>query len=217
MIVYLSRLILDDQKRETQRLLSSPEFVHGAVEQCFPGKRDRNLWRIDYLNGQCCLLVLSHQLPDFGQLVSAYGFKDRQPPWESKPYDNLLNRLENGQVWRFRLKANPVRSLKQEGDDRGKVTAHVTPEHQKHWLFQRAEKEGFSLSMDAFEVVHTQWLRFYKGGNRLVTLRTATFEGVLKVTDAAALKESLQTGLGRAKAYGCGLMTLAKAGVPSDV
>ncbi|MDB1087701.1 type I-E CRISPR-associated protein Cas6/Cse3/CasE [Streptomyces sp. ACA25] len=42
-----------------------------------------------------------------------------------------------------------------------------------------------------------------------VTLVTATFDGRLRVTDADKLRRTLTAGLGRAKAYGCGLMTLA--------
>ncbi|MFE1855414.1 type I-E CRISPR-associated protein Cas6/Cse3/CasE [Streptomyces sp. NPDC059489] len=42
-----------------------------------------------------------------------------------------------------------------------------------------------------------------------VTLVTVTFDGRLEVTDPHALRRSLTLGIGRAKAYGCGLMTLA--------
>jgi CRISPR system Cascade subunit CasE len=42
-----------------------------------------------------------------------------------------------------------------------------------------------------------------------VSLVTVTFDGRLEVTDPAALRRTLTHGLGKAKAYGCGLMTLA--------
>lgn len=42
-----------------------------------------------------------------------------------------------------------------------------------------------------------------------VTLVTVTFDGRLEVTDPHALRRTLTQGLGKAKAYGCGLMTLA--------
>lgn len=42
-----------------------------------------------------------------------------------------------------------------------------------------------------------------------VRLVTVTFDGRLEVTDPAALRHTLTAGLGKAKAYGCGLMTLA--------
>jgi CRISPR system Cascade subunit CasE len=49
-------------------------------------------------------------------------------------------------------------------------------------------------------------------GNRRgkpVTLVAVTFDGRLEVTDPAALRRTLTHGIGRAKAYGCGLITLA--------
>jgi CRISPR system Cascade subunit CasE len=42
-----------------------------------------------------------------------------------------------------------------------------------------------------------------------VTLTRATFEGQLVVADPHALRKTLTAGLGSAKAYGCGLLTLA--------
>ncbi|MFG2646003.1 type I-E CRISPR-associated protein Cas6/Cse3/CasE [Streptomyces sp. NPDC048370] len=42
-----------------------------------------------------------------------------------------------------------------------------------------------------------------------VTLVTATFDGRLEVTDPELMRRTLTQGIGKAKAYGCGLMTLA--------
>ncbi|MFC8247901.1 type I-E CRISPR-associated protein Cas6/Cse3/CasE [Streptomyces chartreusis] len=42
-----------------------------------------------------------------------------------------------------------------------------------------------------------------------VTLVTVTYDGRLEITDPALLRRTLTQGLGRAKAYGCGLLTLA--------
>lgn len=210
-MVFLSRVYLDDKSRETMRLLSSPEFTHGAVESAFAGQRQRRLWRVDGLAGRCCLLVLSPDTPDFAQLVQRYGFPGETSAWLTKPYELLLDRLGKGQPWQFRLKANPVRSVPLEQGSRGKVMAHVTTDQQKEWLLSRAASNGFALEPDAFEVVHTQWLRFHKGHGHEVTLRTATFEGRLTIADVDKFRSALVQGIGRAKAYGCGLMTIAPA------
>jgi CRISPR system Cascade subunit CasE len=51
---------------------------------------------------------------------------------------------------------------------------------------------------------------FTKNGRGMpVVLHTATFEGLLQVTDVQLLAERLLGGIGPAKAYGCGLLTLA--------
>lgn len=44
----------------------------------------------------------------------------------------------------------------------------------------------------------------------MVRITTARFEGELTVVDAAALRHALMYGIGRARGYGCGLLTLAK-------
>lgn len=215
-MVFLSRVYLDDNNRETMRLMSSPEMLHGAVERAFESRGPRRLWRVDGVAGRCCLLVLSPDMPDFSQLVHRYGFPGETPAWLTRPYQQLLDRLREGQTWQFRLKANPVRSLSVEQGARGKVMAHVTTHQQKEWLLSRAGACGFALEPDAFEVMHTQWFRFSKGHGHVVTLRTATFEGRLTITDAGAFAEALVQGIGRAKAYGCGLMTVAAASHTHD-
>lgn len=210
-------MFLDTENRETLRLLSSPEYLHGAVESCFENtgehisesNKSRRLWRVDGVKGQCCLLVVSAELPDFSRLAAQYGPQGLQSSGQSKAYGPFLSRLVEGQNWHFRLRANPVRSVMEEQGSRGKVTAHVTPNQQKEWLLKRAAGHGFSLDSTRFEVVHSQWHRFDKRGGRQVSLRTATFEGVLSILDPDTFRTALTEGIGRAKAYGCGLMTLA--------
>ena len=68
--------------------------------------------------------------------------------------------------------------------------------------------------MDGFDVTASQWLRFARGGenSRPVSLLSVTYEGVLKVTDAAQFCLLLTNGIGRGKAYGLGLMTVLQRG-----
>ena len=212
--MYLSRVELQPARRDTMLALANLQLLHGAIEQSFPGERKRRLWRLDWLDSRCWLLVLSQQKPDFTGVLTRFGDPSIPAVWETKPYDPLLEQLQKGQCWRFRLKANPVRSAYSgtAGEKRGKVMAHVTPVQQKQWLLTRAETMGIALEDEAFDVVHTQWYSFNKGQRQKVTLRTASFEGVLTITDAQRFRDTLQTGVGRAKAYGCGLMTVMRYG-----
>jgi CRISPR system Cascade subunit CasE len=217
--MYLSRVMLDVRRRETIRALASPQVMHGAVESCFPWDvtsgeaRKRVLWRTDYVGDRCYLLLLSEEQPNLAHLAEQFGYPDLHPQGETKPYAPLLERLQNGQRWQFRLRANPVHSSPRETHERtgrGKVYAHVTREQQLLWLLNRAEKLGFALEPQEFTVTHTEWKRFHKSSHddQQVTLRTATYEGVLTVTDAERFRQTLTSGIGRAKAYGCGLMTI---------
>jgi CRISPR system Cascade subunit CasE len=213
--LYLSRVKLDVEKRDTMRALAQPNLIHGAVEQGFRGERGRNIWRIDFLNNYCYLLVLSQEKPNFTHLVEQFGFSNSEPLWETKNYDLLLERLKEGQIWRFRLCANPTRSSfteKCKKTGRGKIFAHVTTEQQKEWLLKRAGTSGFLLEESGFDVVHSQWKRFRKGGGGRVTLKIVTFEGILTISNVELFKRALLTGIGRAKSYGCGMLTIAGCG-----
>ncbi|WP_412759429.1 type I-E CRISPR-associated protein Cas6/Cse3/CasE [Nocardiopsis rhodophaea] len=54
-------------------------------------------------------------------------------------------------------------------------------------------------------------LKFWKGEGRgeRVTLLAVTLEGKLRVKDVEVFRRSLTHGIGRAKGYGCGLISLA--------
>ena len=43
-----------------------------------------------------------------------------------------------------------------------------------------------------------------------MTINRTVYEGVLRITDPESLRRALIAGIGRSKAYGCGLMTLAR-------
>ncbi|MFJ3339322.1 type I-E CRISPR-associated protein Cas6/Cse3/CasE [Streptomyces sp. NPDC086766] len=47
--------------------------------------------------------------------------------------------------------------------------------------------------------------------NTPVSLVTVTFDGLLEITDPDLMRRTLTQGIGKAKAYGCGLLTLAPA------
>lgn len=188
--------------------LVSPSKIHGAVESSFEGERTRRLWRLDDLNGKKYVLILSEEKPDLKRFSEQFGYPGR---YETKDYSPLLERITNGGKWHFRLTANPVVSKPDGSGKRGKVMAHVTPEHQKRWLSKRAERLGFSLNADEFQVVRTRWYDFRKrdgSDSARVRLLSVTFEGVLTVTDVDVFKETLCSGIGREKAYGQGLLTI---------
>ena len=188
--------------------MKNPAKIHGAVEASFSGERRRRLWRTDVLAGETYLLVLSEDRGDFTLLDKQFGTGEG---WEEREYSPLLSRTENGSVWQFRLRANPVKSVPSK-EGRGIVHGHVTPEYQKQWLKDRCEKHGFSLNDDSFEVTQVEHLNFQKGKNgNHVTILAVTFQGTLTVTDQNAFNDLLVNGLGRGKAYGLGMMTIVRA------
>ncbi len=201
--MYLSRITLNTALRETMKALVSLSIFHGAVESSFDGARARRLWRIDDLNGKKYILIVSEAVPDLKSFAEQFGYTGE---YETKDYSPLLDRISNGERWRFRLTANPVVSK-----SHGKIMAHITPEYQKKWLAGRGEKLGFALHEAEFQTVQSKWYDFRKrsdAGSSRVRLLSVTFEGVLTVTDAERFKETLCNGIGREKAYGQGMLTI---------
>lgn len=160
------------------------------------------------------------------------------PGWQTKPYSPFLEGLSAGDHWMFRLTANPVHTIRRKDGEPKKLTAHLTPMHQMGWLLDRQEHSGFRIVEkpankrllpggmthkkhehhgDRYElsVGDKRALSFDKsrssgiGRAKPVNLVTVTFNGRLEITDPDALRRTLTQGLGRAKAYGCGLITLA--------
>jgi len=207
--MYLSRVKLDITLRKTRNALANLQQMHAIVEGCFDAvsTKQRSLWRIDTLKGSTFLLIVSSEAPDFTTLLPQLSSANSSEAI-SKNYDNFLASLAEKQNMRFRLCANPVHSVMQVGsqESRGKIFGHVTVEQQKDWLQQRSQKNGFELLH--FDVVN-RGERKFKRQKETVTLTMATYEGLLTVCDADLLRTALTTGIGRAKAYGCGLLTLA--------
>jgi CRISPR system Cascade subunit CasE len=205
-MMYISRIELDAVRRETLRAFASPSVLHGALERCFEGERKHPLWRIDMLHGKTYLLVVSAVSPDLSPIARQFG-----PPescGEIRDYTPALARIRKDEVMRFRLLANPTHRFTKNGVK--KIVAHQTPENQRAWILLKAEQHGFLLQEGNFDVVSNEWKRFRKSDGSFVEIRIVTFEGVLTVTDTAALRMALTNGIGRAKAYGCGLLTLAR-------
>jgi CRISPR system Cascade subunit CasE len=127
------------------------------------------------------------------------------------PTPNQAERIANGYTRSFRL-------------------GHRTAGAQLGWFLDRTARNGFEIPSartdpgltvrddDADEGSPAPDVRltardrhtFAKGGRgRQVVLHLATFEGRLRVTDPTLLAAALVNGIGPAKAYGCGLLTLA--------
>lgn len=219
--MYLTQMPLNPQRRSTRDLVGSPQRVHAAVLAGFlPGVADRGrvLWRLDADGPHSLnLFVVSEETPSFDALAEQAGWSSN-PVWRTADYDKFLSALSVGQRWVFRLVANPVRAVRDgESVRRGKRVPLIKEADQREWLSSRAEQWGFSLVPGAsggsnLSVSQSKRARFDRhtdGVTRPVTVQSAQFDGVLEVTDGDALRQALTKGVGGAKGYGCGLLTLA--------
>ncbi|AYY12435.1 type I-E CRISPR-associated protein Cas6/Cse3/CasE [Actinobacteria bacterium YIM 96077] len=231
--MFLTRMPINPARRGARRLMASPQALHAAVLAGFaepPAAEDgRVLWRLDsYGKHRVLLYVASPNKPDFTHIVEQAGWPTTQA-WETRPYDDLLDSLQVGKQWHFRLTANPVHSGRREDWTDTKPLPHVTVKQQEKWLLDRASRLGFRVLPTRFgpadgaagaepdvaeaepdvAVVDRSIRRFKRRGTQ-VTVAMATFQGKLEITDVDAMRHTLTHGVGRAKAYGCGLLTLAR-------
>ncbi|WP_416445189.1 type I-E CRISPR-associated protein Cas6/Cse3/CasE [Leucobacter sp. HNU] len=232
--MYLTRFQINPRRRGAMKLLANAQAMHAAVLHGFPDPSPtdtgRVLWRLDRVAEQRYLVISSPAKPDLTHLVEQAGWPALGHGWDTAAMDTHLSGMAVGQRWAFRLTGNPVRALKPEdGAKRGKIVAHRTVEHQLGWLSRQAEKHGFELATHEVEaveaetgnlitgeaqttrVVRSELLRFPRDG-RTVTVQAVDFDGVLQVTDADRFRAALRQGIGSARAYGCGLLTVARIG-----
>lgn len=203
----LYRIRLNQLKKSTVRAFSNPNLFHGAIERSIQDKRERVLWRIDKLQGNIYLLMLSNQELETSHLVNQFGYPEEKA--QVADYNRLLDKIQNGSQWIFRLCANPVNRTAANLDQRGKVLAHTSEKHQLEWLEHQGKRHGFTVDLKKTSVRSIRWVSFKKtSSNNPVSFKEAAFEGVLTVTDSTLFRNALINGIGREKAYGMGLMTI---------
>ncbi len=220
--MFLTRFQINPARRGARKLLSSPQAMHAAVRAGFSDPADyalpgsRTLWRLDTpATATVHLYLVSPGRPDLTHLVEQAGWPTTST-WETREYDPLLATLRPGQRWAFRLTANPVHSGRKTPEaTETQRFGYLRAEDQERWLMQRSARCGFTVAAQQdgrpnMRLHHRQTQSFQRGGQP-VTLTTVTYDGVLEVTDGNDFRTTLVSGIGHAKAYGCGLLTLAAA------
>lgn len=107
--------------------------------------------------------------------------------------------------YRFKVVVNPTRRDKASG----KLMPVKGREAIADWFSERAPKSwGFSVLPQSLQVDSTTVQCFKAKNSHPVTLAKAQLQGVLQVTDAQQFKTSFSRGIGRGRAFGCGLLQI---------
>ena len=123
--------------------------------------------------------------------------------------------LQVGQRLRFLLVANPVKMINDEG---GRKNAAGEPkkcrvplikeDDQRAWIERKLQD---TASLESLVIDPVFPLRFRKGKeDRAGKIQPVGFQGVLSVKEPDAFVGLIQSGIGPAKAFGCGLLSLAR-------
>jgi CRISPR system Cascade subunit CasE len=188
------------------------EHVHGqrTAEQAF-------LFRIDPLSTSRTMIVVQSAIkPNWHYAFQNADYLLAGPPIGPKVFDPAI---ENGQLFSFRLLANPTRKIntktREDGTKSNGTRVPVAHDKIKDWLTTRSSQSGFAV--ESFLDVQTGYISSFKdkvssdkedSKNGLNFFYTR-YNGTLRVTDKDAMHNTIIQGIGSAKGFGFGLLSIA--------
>jgi len=201
--MYLSKIMISGAA------CRNPYEIHRALWKLFPFSPDAErdfLFRVERSGQQNAEVLMQSIREPIATTV--------RDAWllASKPYP--LSLLQ-GQRLRFKLLANPVKTINDEGGrvkTDGEIKKCRVPlihdEDLQAWLVR---KLAGMANIEAVEVEKGLPLHFRKGReSRAGKIQPVCFLGVVTVSDQTELENLVKSGIGPGKAFGCGMMSLAR-------
>jgi len=190
--------------RLAMKALSDAYRLHQTVMKGFLPYKDvaRVLFRVEpeMGNGSALVLVQSTLEPDWEML------KNDNRWVTAAQVKAFVPMFKRGYSLRFRLRANPVVTRE------GKRYGLIRDESLLEWLSKKEQKLGARFkSMTVIDEGYITGNKQNKNSQHHLNLKIARFEGMLEVIEPVAFSETVADGIGPAKAFGCGLLSLAKA------
>ena len=216
--MYLSRLVINPRSRQAQRDLSNMYELHRTIMRGFPESllsEERVLYRLEISprTGEAMVLIQSQTPPDWKSVDGRGTYFLSEP--QVKAFEL---KFRKGQALRFRLHANPTVKTRSRTTDKKTRVPLVREEKQIAWLVRKGEQGGFRLVTDAAGLPQVQvveigerngWSVNGEKKNRLL-IYVVQFDGFLTVSDPDLFLKAVKSGIGPAKGFGCGLLSLAR-------
>jgi CRISPR system Cascade subunit CasE len=196
----------------------------------------RVLFRADEDGGRLALLVQSKVAPDWAAFGSHLKGRYLVGPVQTKVWQPEFH-VE--QQLRFRLQANPVFAHKAAGAKNGARRGLFREVERLDWLRRQGQNHGFEMTpvetilrfdphkevvfrgraieqdevlpLPLCEVVDLNDGRRFALPGHKCQFSAARFEGVLRVSDADAFTHAVENGIGKARGFGFGLLSVAPA------
>ena len=208
-MTYFTRIKLNKQRRESMMLLDSPYKIHAAVYAGFPNiqtdsnghNADRILYRLDNNdNNEYIIYVLSNDKPDYTGFIESYGWPrlDYDKQVQTMDFNKVLKSLHNGMKIAFTLKANTAF----RAADTGRIVYISSIENKMNWL--RKKFESCADYDDNNVIIIGTGVEHAKSD-----MNYAVFQGIMTITNVNDFRELMLNGIGRNKAFGMGLITIA--------
>ena len=227
--MYFSRITINVGTADADELVSlvsgNVYAFHRVLWRLFPNNPNAQrdfLFRTESGNGWLFFYLVSKRCPQPVPNI----FK-----LETKPYDPALT---EGQHLSFGLRANPVVTRKVNGgnriarhdiimDAKNRIAAdpssaaavssknEIEYEEGIKWLQRKSEKLGFTFDPRLVRVFGYRQHRFKsRKQDQAIQFSSLDFTGKLWVTDPDTFRWTLFNGIGRSKAFGCGLMLVRR-------
>lgn len=210
MKLFLSRLVLDPRSRQVRQDFLDTYQMHRTLCRAFADEAmpselakqiladARLLFRVDPdKRGHPTALVQSQVEPEWSRVNAEKGYF-AQPP-EVKHFSTEFS---VGKQLAFHVRANPT--VKRQG----KRLGLYRDEEQANWLQRKSEQHGFSL--EAFTAQIEDRAARARGKGDEVQFLAVRFTGTLRVSHPLVFAEAIATGIGSAKAFGFGLLSIAR-------
>lgn len=190
--MFLTKLNIDDAG-----LVHDFYKLHGLIYSLFPetakftDRRDPQTGAILYRleNGESPYVIIQSRMA---------------PMWgDTKKFTPMF---ETGSSFWYRLRASVTKRRTTDGRRIGIIDM----DEQINWLHRKATMGGFGI-VTATIIDRPGTIRSERDGTEVVAITPVTFEGILTVRDPAQMLITHELGIGTAKGFGCGLLTLAMA------
>ncbi|MCD0447508.1 type I-E CRISPR-associated protein Cas6/Cse3/CasE [Glycomyces sp. A-F 0318] len=225
-MLFLARISLNPTHRDVQRDLGDAAQMHTTLMRLLPDgmgadprKQANLLFRVE--NGPTGTTVLAQATQPLHpeRLPTGYATAD------VKDITGLLHAVQKGTAVRYRVDLNPTKSERRNTPTtdapasgrpprpRGTVRALSGPAADTWWR-QRAADSG--LDLHTLLPTNPAWPpRRNTGADRTtIQFTLCRYEGIGTITDPDRLRIALTEGIGRAKPYGAGLLSLLPGRTP---
>lgn len=210
--MYLSRIRLDIGHSGVRHALRDCNELHRDLMSAFPQTQTEQaarqsehlLFRLIECRSEISLLMVSDSMPDMARL-SQRGYI--LTPENVRDISALHDIFCEGLCLRFELLASPCKKVGFEGTNSRRVFLK-TEKERAEWLTRQGGKYGFSIC-DMQEDAQQVSVEGNKKGMR-IRYEAVRFTGILEITDAEAFWYAYRQGIGPGKAYGLGMLTVAR-------
>lgn len=201
--MYLSILSFDMKHPSVRQALKNPQDMHRNLMKAFDDlgqsrERVRLLYRLD--EGKASLLVSSDTEPNW-ERVTGYHCEGM------KNTEGLKEVFTQGKVLRYELLAIPSKKVKGEGKNSRRVFLRESQEREE-WLARQGKKYGFDLC--ATPEQSPSKIISGKKQDMEIAYTAVCFSGLLRIIDPEAFWTGYTQGIGAGKAYGLGMLSVAK-------